>query len=162
MSTRLLVAIGAGIVVLVAVLAALTGGGDDGGLGGKVASPPATSTPQSPPGGGNGKPPAGCKVPTSAVLERIAGRATDLIDFTPARSAAAPGGGAAVSAPVRPATAGAAVATWLVTAPAVIPANADARDQSSFPPKPVPAAARAAIARSQACVRAGLPPPPSP
>jgi hypothetical protein len=91
------------------------------------------------------------------VLERIAGHATDLVDFTPAQSAAAPGGGVAVSAPIRPSTSRGAVATWLVAGARVTAANADARDQSSFAAAPVPASTRAAIARSQTCVRSVLP-----
>jgi hypothetical protein len=158
MSKRWLVLVG--VVAVVGIVVALTRGGDDGGGSDRSAqAPPKTSTTRPKlHHTANGQPlGAGCDAPPGPVLELIAGKSTDLVDFTPAQSTKAPNRGLVVSAPIRPANPGATVATWLVAGPNVVPANAAARDQSSFKPAPVPASARPAIARAEACVQAVLP-----
>ena len=158
MSKRWLVLVG--VVAVVGLVVALTrSGGDGGGTEGSTQAPPRTPTLRPKlHRTANGQPVgAGCDVPPAPVLELIGGKSTDLVDFTPAQSATAPNRGLVVSAPVRPATPGAVVATWLVAGPNVTPANSAAREQSSFRSTPVPASARRAIAHAEACVRAVLP-----
>jgi hypothetical protein len=152
-SGRGVIAVLAGIVVIVAAIAAVTANDGDGGFGAGVGQAPSpTATTKAPQPAQNVR----CETPRIAVLERIGGHTTDLVDFTPAHTVAAPGGRVVASAPVRPAVTGAAIATWVVSGANVSSANATARDHSSFASKSVPSSDRAAVAHAEACVRAGL------
>jgi hypothetical protein len=158
---QLLIAGLAGVVLFVLVIAGVfSGGGSSIDVGGGVpptstaptTSTPVGTTPEGRPVGG------GCGTPRPQLRNQIVERATDVVDFGTVQTARAPGGALAVSAPLRPATQSSAVATWLVAGTRITSANADAAAQSSFPAASPSVADRAAVARSQTCVRAVLPP----
>lgn len=161
MRRQLLIAGVAGVVLFVLVLAGVFGG-DSGSVevGGGVPPTSTATTSTTPPGTTpNGRPVgAGCRAPRPQLRNQIAERATDLVDFGTVQTAKAADGALAVSAPLRPSTQQSAVATWLVAGTRITSANAEAGAQSSFPTASPPAGDRAAVAGSQACVRAVLPP----
>jgi hypothetical protein len=158
---QLLIAGAAGVVLFVLVVAGVfSGGGADVG-GGGGAPPTSTPTTSTTPAGTtpNGRPVgAGCATPRPQLRNQIDERSTDLVDFGTVQTSKAPDGALAVSAPLRPASQQSAVATWLVAGTRITSANGDAGAQSSFPAASPPAGDRAAVAASQACVRAVLPP----